>query len=54
MIILAYCAMCRDHFSSQGKPTWHLLDLIFGQGDLDKATQRGPDYSQRQRESVRD
>ncbi len=44
---LAYCAMCRDHFSSKGKPTWHLLDLIFDPGDLEKARQRGPDYSRR-------
>jgi glutamate synthase (NADPH/NADH) small chain len=50
---LAYCAMCRDHFSSNGKPTWHLLDLVFGPGDLEKATQRGPDYSQRRENRAR-
>jgi glutamate synthase (NADPH/NADH) small chain len=50
---LAYCAMCRDHFSSKGKPTWHLLDLIFGPGDRDKATQRGPDYSSRRENRAR-
>jgi len=50
---LAYCAMCRDHFSSKGKPTWHLLDLIFGLGDRDKATQRGPDYSRRRENRAR-
>jgi glutamate synthase (NADPH) small chain len=50
---LAYCAMCRDHFSSRGKPTWHLLDLVFGQGGLDKALQRGPDYSQRRENRAR-
>jgi glutamate synthase (NADPH) small chain len=50
---LAYCAMCRDHFSSQGKPTWHLLDLIFGPADRDKAPQRGPDYSQRRENRAR-
>ena len=50
---LAYCAMCRDHFSSKGKPTWHLLDLIFGPGDLDKAARRGPDYSERRENRAR-
>jgi glutamate synthase (NADPH) small chain len=50
---LAYCAMCRDHFSSKGKPTWHLLDLIFGPADRDNASQRGPDYSQRRENRAR-
>ncbi|MGO9570213.1 MAG: pyridine nucleotide-disulfide oxidoreductase/dicluster-binding protein [Desulfomonilaceae bacterium] len=50
---LVYCAMCRDHFSSKGKPTWHLLDLIFGPGDHGKASQRGPDYSQRRENRAR-
>jgi NADPH-dependent glutamate synthase beta subunit-like oxidoreductase len=50
---LAYCAMCRDHFSSKGKPTWHLLDLIFGSGDLDLAPRRGPDYSERRENRAR-
>jgi hypothetical protein len=50
---LAYCAMCRDHFSSKGKPTWHLLDLIFGPGDHDRASERGPDYSQRRENRAR-
>lgn len=27
---LVYCAMCRDNFAGQGKTTYHLLDLIFG------------------------
>jgi hypothetical protein len=26
---LAYCAMCRDHFTAAGKRTTHLIDLIF-------------------------
>ncbi len=50
---LAYCAMCRDHFSSMGKPTWHVLDLIFGSGDFETAPQRGPDYSQRRENRAR-
>jgi glutamate synthase (NADPH) small chain len=50
---LAYCAMCRDHFSSKGKPTWHLLDLIFGPTDPGNASQRGPDYSRRRENRAR-
>lgn len=26
---LVYCSMCRDNFSQRGKPTYHLLDLLF-------------------------
>jgi glutamate synthase (NADPH) small chain len=50
---LAYCAMCRDHFSARGKPTWHLLDLIFGPGDPEKGAQKGPDYSERRENRAR-
>ncbi|SMD11565.1 pyridine nucleotide-disulfide oxidoreductase/dicluster-binding protein [Sporomusa malonica] len=45
---LAYCAMCRDNFASQGKRVYHLLDLIFGSGEDNLADQEGPGYSQRQ------
>lgn len=44
---VTYCAMCRDFFVRQGKPTLHLLDLIFNtemQSALHKA---GPGYSDR-------
>jgi len=44
---VAYCSMCRDYYGARGKPTWHLLDLIFGAGDLEKTSGRGPDYSQK-------
>jgi glutamate synthase (NADPH) small chain len=50
---LAYCAMCRDNFASKGKPTLHLLDLVFGEGESDKASRRGPDYSQRRENRAR-
>lgn len=36
---VAYCAMCRDRFASNGKRTFHLLDLIF-EDDLDQAAVR--------------
>jgi glutamate synthase (NADPH) small chain len=51
--LLAYCAVCRDHFSSHGKPTWHLLDLIFRESAALDAVQRPPDYSQRRENRVR-
>ncbi|AFM24506.1 pyridine nucleotide-disulfide oxidoreductase/dicluster-binding protein [Desulfomonile tiedjei] len=50
---LAYCAMCRDQFSFEGKPAWHLLDFIFGPGDFEHAAQKGPDYSQRRENRAR-
>jgi NADPH-dependent glutamate synthase beta subunit-like oxidoreductase len=44
---LTYCVMCRDLFAAEGKPTLHLLDLVYG-GDLDAlARRKGPDYSRR-------
>jgi hypothetical protein len=43
---VAYCAICRDFFASQGKPTWHLLDLIFGMDTPEQAARKRPGYSQ--------
>lgn len=45
---LVYCAMCRDNFASQGKRTYHLLDLILGNGQESLAAKEGPGFSQRQ------
>jgi NADPH-dependent glutamate synthase beta subunit-like oxidoreductase len=44
---VTYCAMCRDFFARQGKPTLHLLDLIFVEDPFRLADRRGPGYSQR-------
>jgi glutamate synthase (NADPH) small chain len=49
---VAYCAMCRDYFASRGKPTVHLLDLIFGQPRAEAAARKGPGYSQRHENRV--
>lgn len=50
---LTYCVMCRDLLAGEGKPTLHLLDLMYGQ-DLEKlAVRRGPDYSQRHENRLR-
>jgi hypothetical protein len=47
---VTYCAVCRDYFAAQGKPTRHLLDLIFG-----SATNggRGPGFSQKHENRAR-
>jgi glutamate synthase (NADPH) small chain len=50
---LTYCVMCRDLLAGQGKPTLHLLDLIYGE-DLDQlAHRKGPDFSQRHENRLR-
>jgi len=50
---VAYCAMCRDRFAAHGKPTLHVLDLMFAE-DLQKAAAR-PDtgFSQRHEQRAR-
>ena len=42
---LAYCAVCKDHFLSQGKRTYHLLDIIFGGHEDTESFQRPVDFS---------
>jgi Fe-S oxidoreductase len=44
---LTYCVMCRDLFSREGKPTLHILDLLYGEDPENLAKRRTPDYSQR-------
>jgi Fe-S oxidoreductase len=50
---LTYCVMCRDLFAAEGKPTLHLLDLLYGKDSDSLATRRGPDYSQRHENRIR-
>jgi hypothetical protein len=50
---VAYCAMCRDFLAGHGKPTWHLLDLIFGADSTTSAARPGPGYSQRHENRAR-
>ncbi|MCB8983423.1 MAG: 4Fe-4S dicluster domain-containing protein [Ardenticatenaceae bacterium] len=47
---VTYCAVCRDYFAAQGKPTRHLLDLIFG-SSTDGG--RGPGFSQKHENRAR-
>jgi Fe-S oxidoreductase len=49
---LTYCAMCRDNFAGKGKRSYHLLDLICGDGEDDPA-RKGPGYSQRHENRAR-
>ena len=44
---LVYCSMCKDLFMSEGKRTFHILDLIYGE-DLEKISLRkAPTLSRR-------
>ncbi len=44
---VTYCAMCRDFFADRGKPTLHLLDLLYERDLLARAKRPGPTLSQR-------
>ena len=50
---LTYCVMCRDLLAAEGKPTLHLLDLLYGQNLPQLAARKGPDYSQRHENRLR-
>lgn len=41
---IVYCAMCRDLFTSQGKRTLHLLDLIYGENPDMLSQEKGPRF----------
>lgn len=44
---VTYCAMCRDFFADRGKPTLHLLDLLYEEDVAARAARPGPRFSQR-------
>jgi glutamate synthase (NADPH/NADH) small chain len=44
---VTYCTNCRDTFAANGKPTWHILDLLFGETDEKVAAKKPPSLSQR-------
>jgi Fe-S oxidoreductase len=44
---VTYCAMCRDFFADRGKPTLHLLDLLYENDLAERADRPGPRFSQR-------
>jgi glutamate synthase (NADPH/NADH) small chain len=43
---VTYCTNCRDNFADSQKPTWYLLDILFG-GDEQSAKRCSPTISQR-------
>lgn len=43
---ISYCSMCMDNFASQGKTSYHILDLIFG-NEQDCSEYKVPGYSKR-------
>jgi hypothetical protein len=45
--LLVYCAMCKDLFTSQGKRTYHILDLIFAEDPKVYAVKKMPSLSDR-------
>jgi Fe-S oxidoreductase len=51
--MLTYCATCRETFAAVGKPSIHILDLLFNpewQDDLDKPPQIGKERQEKQAE----
>jgi hypothetical protein len=50
---VTYCAMCRDFFAQRGKPSLHLLDLIFAPNQPELAARPGPGFSQRHENRAR-
>lgn len=51
---VTYCVMCRDFFTKQGKPAYHVLDILFNTS-VENLNYSPPDYSQRHanRENLR-
>ncbi len=51
---ITYCAMCRDFFVNAGKPSVHLIDLLFQSEVTSVGSQMpGPGYSQRHENRTR-
>jgi NADPH-dependent glutamate synthase beta subunit-like oxidoreductase len=50
---VAYCAMCRDFLARGGKPTVHLLDLVFGADFDSQAARPATGWSQRRENRAR-
>jgi NADPH-dependent glutamate synthase beta subunit-like oxidoreductase len=50
---VTYCAMCRDFFARRGKRTLHILDLLFGDRNVDPALAPAVGFSQRHENRTR-
>ena len=44
---VTYCINCRDAFAVYGKPTWHILDVLFGEANEQTASKKPPNLSQK-------
>lgn len=44
---VTYCVNCRDIFAGQGKPTWHILDMLFGKNVGNLARRSEPTFTER-------
>jgi glutamate synthase (NADPH) small chain len=51
--LVAYCAMCRDVFARGGKPTTHILDLVFGDDYAARAARPATGWSERHENRAR-
>lgn len=45
---VAYCTVCRNYFTGVGKPTYHILDVIFGRDSHGTACQPAPGLRQQE------
>jgi hypothetical protein len=50
--MLVYCTMCRDWYAGGGNRTFHILDLIFGQGLVKVQPNEMPNLTERQKSRV--
>lgn len=52
---IVHCAMCKERLTSGGKPSWHILDLIYGDIEKDKkSTEQGRiSFSQRHENRIK-
>lgn len=49
---VTYCTNCRDTFASEGKPAWHILDLLFGSESKWDAKRKAPTLSQKKENRI--
>ena len=50
--LLVYCTMCKDLFTSRGKRTFHMLDLLFSDDLQKSALEKMPTLSERQHNRI--
>ena len=50
---VAYCSVCRDFFARVDKPTYHILDVIWGKDTLEKANKKGANISEKEANRIK-